>query len=39
LDQPPKDLAVARKSAKLADDDFALLAVGQTLKLPVRKAP
>jgi N-acyl-phosphatidylethanolamine-hydrolysing phospholipase D len=39
LDQPPKDLAVARKSANLADDDFALLAVGQTLKLPVRKAP
>ena len=39
LDQPPKDLAVARKAAGLQDGDFAVLAIGQTRRFPRRAAP
>ncbi len=39
LDQPPKDLAMARKAAHLEEDEFFLLAVGETRKLPVRSLP
>lgn len=39
LDQPPKDLAMARKAAHLEEDAFFLLAVGETRKLPVRSLP
>lgn len=38
VDQPPRDLAAARKTQGLADDDFVALAVGQTLKLKPRSA-
>ena len=37
LDEPPRALAAARRAAGLADDDFFLLAVGQTRTLPRRK--
>jgi N-acyl-phosphatidylethanolamine-hydrolysing phospholipase D len=36
LDQPPKDLAAARTAQGVAEDDFFLLAIGQTRKLPAR---
>jgi N-acyl-phosphatidylethanolamine-hydrolysing phospholipase D len=36
LDQPPQDLAVARKAANLQPDDFFVLAVGETRRLPGR---
>jgi N-acyl-phosphatidylethanolamine-hydrolysing phospholipase D len=36
LDQPPKDLAAARAEQGVAEDEFFLLAIGQTRKLPVR---
>ena len=36
LDQPPKDLAAARAAQGVADDEFFLLAIGQTRKLPAR---
>ena len=36
LDQPPKDLALARKDKGLMPQDFAVMAIGQTLKLPKR---
>ena len=36
LDQPPKDLAVAKRVAQVGDDEFFLLAIGQTRKLPAR---
>jgi N-acyl-phosphatidylethanolamine-hydrolysing phospholipase D len=36
LDQPPKDLADAKRAAQVSDDDFFLLAIGQTRKLPAR---
>jgi N-acyl-phosphatidylethanolamine-hydrolysing phospholipase D len=39
LDQPPRDLAVARRAANLGEDAFFLLAVGETRKLPVRSIP
>jgi N-acyl-phosphatidylethanolamine-hydrolysing phospholipase D len=39
LDQPPKDLATARQAAGVKEEDFFLLAVGQTRKLPVRTQP
>jgi N-acyl-phosphatidylethanolamine-hydrolysing phospholipase D len=39
LDQPPKDLAAARKAAGIADDAFFLLAVGETRKIAVRVTP
>lgn len=36
LDEPPRALAQARSAAGLADDDFTVLAVGQTRLLPAR---
>ncbi len=36
LDQPPKDLAAARTAAGLASEEFFLMALGQTTKLPRR---
>lgn len=36
LDQPPRDLAKARREAGLAEEDFFLLAIGQTRRLPRR---
>ncbi len=36
LDQPPKDLAAARKEQGIDEDEFFLLSIGQTRKLPVR---
>ena len=36
LDQPPRDLATAREAANLSADDFFLLSVGETRKLPAR---
>jgi N-acyl-phosphatidylethanolamine-hydrolysing phospholipase D len=36
LDVPPAALAAARKEKGLSDDDFFVLAVGQTRKLPAR---
>jgi N-acyl-phosphatidylethanolamine-hydrolysing phospholipase D len=38
LDQPPKDLAAARAAKKLQQEAFDVMAIGQTLKLPRRKA-
>ncbi len=38
LDQPPIDLAAARTAASVSADDFFLLAVGETRKLPARAA-
>jgi hypothetical protein len=37
LDQPPKDLALARESKGLTSQDFDMMAIGQTLKLSKRK--
>jgi N-acyl-phosphatidylethanolamine-hydrolysing phospholipase D len=37
LDEPPRALAEARREAKLPDDEFALLAVGQTRWLQPRQ--
>lgn len=39
LDQPPKDLAIARKAKGLAQEAFDVMAIGQTLKLPRRVLP
>jgi N-acyl-phosphatidylethanolamine-hydrolysing phospholipase D len=39
LDQPPRDLAEARRAQGVADDDFFLLAVGETRRLPARPGP
>ena len=36
LDQPPKDLAAARVAKGLVAQDFDVMAIGQTLKLPKR---
>ncbi len=36
LDQPPKDLAEARKAQGLGDDDFSVMAIGETRVLPAR---
>lgn len=36
LDQPPKDLAVAKQSRGLSDADFFLLKIGETRSLPSR---
>lgn len=38
LDQPPKDLAAARKAQGVADDAFFTLAIGETRRLPSRQA-
>ncbi|MEO8114296.1 MAG: MBL fold metallo-hydrolase [Phenylobacterium sp.] len=39
LDQPPKDLAAARTAKGLKEQDFSLMAVGETRALPPRAAP
>jgi N-acyl-phosphatidylethanolamine-hydrolysing phospholipase D len=39
LDQPPKDLAAARTAQDLKDDDFSLMAIGETRFLPPRPKP
>ena len=39
LDQPPRDLAAARRAQGLTDDAFFVLAVGETRRLPRRTAP
>ena len=36
LDQPPKDLAAAVKAQSLKDDEFTLMAIGETRVLPAR---
>ncbi len=38
LDQPPKDLAAARAASSLPQEAFDVMAIGQTMKLPRRKA-
>lgn len=38
LDEPPRALALARQAAGVADDDFGVTAIGQTLRLPRRSA-
>lgn len=38
LDQPPRDLALARLARGLPEDAFRTLAIGETLKLPRRAA-
>jgi N-acyl-phosphatidylethanolamine-hydrolysing phospholipase D len=38
LDQPPKDLAIARSAKNLSREIFDVMAIGQTLKLPKRSA-
>ena len=39
LDQPPQDLAAARTAKGLKDEDFSVMAVGETRFLPPRPAP
>jgi hypothetical protein len=39
LDQPPKDLALARADKGLNDTDFALFKIGETRNVPARSAP
>jgi N-acyl-phosphatidylethanolamine-hydrolysing phospholipase D len=36
LDEPPRKLAEARRDKGLGDDDFVVLAVGETRRLPHR---
>lgn len=36
LDQPPQDLAAVRRDQKIADDEFVVLAIGETRRLPQR---
>lgn len=36
LDQPPRDLAAARRAQGVADEAFVVLAVGETRRLPAR---
>ena len=36
LDEPPRALAAARRQNGVADDDFEVTAIGQTLRLPRR---
>ena len=38
LDEPPRALAEARRAQGLADDDFVVMAVGQTRKIPAHAA-
>lgn len=38
LDEPPRALAQATRAANLADDEFAVMAIGQTRRLP-RRSP
>ncbi|MBS7808772.1 MBL fold metallo-hydrolase [Variovorax sp. PCZ-1] len=37
LDQPPKDLALARTVKQLPQESFDVMAIGQTIKLPRRR--
>ena len=39
LDQPPKDLAAARTAQGLKDEDFSVMAIGETRVLPARPKP
>jgi N-acyl-phosphatidylethanolamine-hydrolysing phospholipase D len=39
LDQPPRDLAEARRSRDVADDAFFVMAIGETRRLPKRSKP
>lgn len=39
LDQPPKDLAAARAAQGLKDEDFSVMAIGETRVLPARPKP
>lgn len=39
LDQPPKDLALARADKGLNDTDFAVFKIGETRNVPARSAP
>ncbi len=39
LDQPPKDLAAARTAQGLKDEDFSVMAIGETRFLPARARP
>jgi len=39
LDQPPRDLAAARRAQGLADGDFVVMAVGETRRLAYRPGP
>ena len=39
LDQPPVDLAEARRAKGLADESFFVMAIGETRKLPRRSVP
>jgi N-acyl-phosphatidylethanolamine-hydrolysing phospholipase D len=36
LDEPPRQLVVERAAASLAEDEFFVLAIGQTRRIPVR---
>ena len=38
LDQPPKDLAAAAKVQGLKDDEFSVMAIGETRTLPARQS-
>ena len=37
LDQLPRDLAAARQALGVPDDDFVLLKIGETRRLPQRQ--
>jgi len=39
LDEPPRALERARREAGLSAEDFGVMAIGQTLQLPRRRAP
>lgn len=39
LDQPPKDLAAASQQQRLKADEFSVMAVGETRRLPARPQP
>jgi N-acyl-phosphatidylethanolamine-hydrolysing phospholipase D len=39
LDQPPIDLAQARQQKGVPDEDFFVMAIGETRKLPRRAPP
>ena len=39
LDQPPKDLAAARLAANITDDEFFLMAIGETRRIDKRNIP
>jgi N-acyl-phosphatidylethanolamine-hydrolysing phospholipase D len=39
LDQPPKDLAIAATAQGLKAQDFTVMAIGETRRLPTRRTP